>query len=96
MTNASFNKVRRKGRVCYNPRSAYVEAHGSDAASAHEPWGRVKTAPEVPVRKAEADRLTSEGSKVSALSDQYIHILRRDIDQVLVSIYLFLIDSNRL
>ena len=64
--------------MCHNPRSAYVKARGLNATSVQEPWKKVKEIDgDLPIWKAEADRLTPEGSNVSALSYQFAHVLLR-------------------
>ena len=55
-----------------------MKAHGLNATSVQEPWKLVKeTDGVVPIWQTEADRLTSEGSKVSTVPAQLTHVLLR-------------------
>ena len=65
----SFAKERRKSRVSYNTRSAFMKAHSLNAVSVKEPWGAVKGGPDVPIWRAESVRLTSEGNNVYVGND---------------------------
>ena len=59
-----FAKARRKTRVPYNDRIAFMKAHSPNAVSAKEPWGDVKTEGQVPVWRDEAARLAFGGNNV--------------------------------
>ena len=62
-TKASLNKDRRRGRLCYNSRPAYMRVHGLNAASAKEEWPSVKAEPqEQDFLRGEATRFTKEGA----------------------------------
>ena len=61
----AFTKARKKRRVSYNARSAYMRTHSLNATTVKEPWDVVKAnVDEVRVWKSEATRLTSEGNNV--------------------------------
>ena len=63
-TKQSFAKERRKSRVSYNRRSAFMKARSLNAVSFKEPWSAAKWGPSVPIWRAESFRLTSEGGNV--------------------------------
>ena len=42
-TKQGFTGARRKTRVSYNGRSAYMRAHGLNAVSVKEPWNALKS-----------------------------------------------------
>lgn len=63
-TKESFTKERRKSRVSYNSRSAFMKANSLNASQAKEPWNEIKRGPDVPIWKAEGKRMTIEGNNV--------------------------------
>ena len=62
-TNASLNKERRRCRVCYNSRPAYMRAHGLNAVVVKEERPSVKAEPqEQEFWRSEAVRFAREGN----------------------------------
>ena len=75
-TKQSFTKARKKRRVSYNARSAYMKTHSLNATTVKEPWDVVKQeGSEVQVWKNEASRLTVEGNNVYVIKDPGLLLL---------------------
>ena len=63
-TKQGFSEARRKTRVSYNSRSAYMKTHALNAVTVKQPWDLVKSEGSASPWKTEAKKLTNEGNNV--------------------------------